>query len=280
MATLQTNPSLTPNLVQEWTRELNISELGRVGYLNISLTNWNETSTAKPAVIEGSIVEVNNSMYVETANVDLNTASQTVSSINWVIYEVSGSTATAYLKVTAPTASDYDVDKGGFYDGSGNRWTGQYMYVDGAGTAWSSKGILDYANGAMLKYRIDDEADDFVIDAKVSIKETLDVDCVVTLNDQIKWKYYYKDTTSPTENEVFDAIQSWVPNVGDGMSLSGQGVGGVVIGSTVRALHSLVRVGTDIVRILGETVTFSAQNGDATVFASSIEIMSNFDPIT
>lgn len=181
MATLQTNPSSVPDAVQEWTRELNISELGRVGYKNINYTLWNETSTAVPEVIEGSIIEINNSTYVELSDVALDITGQTVDAINWVIYEVAGSIATAYLKPTAPTASDYDVEKGGFYNGSGHRWTGDYMFVSPAGTAFSNKGYLDYANGAMLKYRIDDEADDFVIDSKLDVKETLNVDGNTTL---------------------------------------------------------------------------------------------------
>lgn len=185
MATLQTNPSSVPNAVAEWTRELNVSELGRVGYINLHYSNWTEASTAVPQVLEGSIIEIGGSMYVETADININTASQTVSAINWVIYNVSGSTATATLTGTAPTISDYDVDKGGFYDGSGNRYTGHYMYVSAAGTAYSNKGILMYAGGAMLKYRIDDEADDFVIDAKLDVKETLTVQSTTNLKGAV-----------------------------------------------------------------------------------------------
>lgn len=186
MATLQTNPSDIPNDPVEWTRELNISELGRVGYMNIHFTLWNESSTAVPNVIEGSVLEINNSMYLEASTVAINIASQTVDAINWVIYIVSGSTATATLTGTAPTIADYDVDKGGFYDGSGNRYTGHYMYVSPAGTAYSNKGLLDYAMGAMLKYRIDDEADDFVIDANLDVKGTLNVDSTSTLKGSVE----------------------------------------------------------------------------------------------
>lgn len=176
MATLQTNPSLVPNAVQEWTRELNVSEIGRVGDINIKLTLWDETSTAIPSVVLGSKIEIANSLYVEGSTVPINTASQVVDSINWLIYEVSGSAATARLIGLAPTIAEYDVEKGGFYHASGYRYTGHYMYVSLAGTAYSNKGILQYANGAMLKYRIDDELDDFVIDAKLDVKETLNVD--------------------------------------------------------------------------------------------------------
>lgn len=176
MATLQTKPDSVPDDAVEWTRELNVSQIGRVGYLNMHFTNWDATSTTVPNVVEGSTVEISNSLYVETANVALNTTGQTANAINWVIYKVSGSVATAYLEPTAPTIADYDADKKGFYDSSGNRWTGHYMFVSAAGTAYSNKGVLDYAGGAMLRYRIDDDADDFVIDAKLDVKETLNVD--------------------------------------------------------------------------------------------------------
>jgi hypothetical protein len=183
MATLQTNPSQVPNAVQEWTRELNITEISRVGYKNVNLTLWDETSTSIPYILEGSTIEIANSTYVEESTVILTGATPSV--INWVIYIASGSTATASLTSTAPTASDYDIALGGFYNGSGHRYTGHYMLVSGAGTAFSNKGYLDYANGAMLKYRIDDEANDFVVDAKLRVKETLNVDSDTTVGGDL-----------------------------------------------------------------------------------------------
>ena len=169
MATLQTNPSSTPATTVEWTRELNVSEISRVGDINIVLDEWNETSSALPDILEGSFIEISNSMYVEASNIAIVTSGQTVSDINWVIYSVSGSTATASLTNVDPTVSMYNAEKAGFYNGSGHRYTGHYMAVDSGGTLYTNKGFLDYANGAMLKYRIDDEAGDFVIDADVEI---------------------------------------------------------------------------------------------------------------
>ncbi len=185
MATLQDNPSTVPNAVQEWTRELNVSEIGRVGDINIKLTLWDETSTAIPNVVIGSKVEISGSVYVELSTVAINTASQVVDSINWLIYEVSGSVATAKLVGTAPTIAEYDVDKGGFYHVSGYRYTGHYMYVSPAGTAYSNKGILYYADGAMLRYRIDDSDDEFVIDANTTVKGTLDTDGSLSVTGDI-----------------------------------------------------------------------------------------------
>lgn len=216
MATLQTNPSSTPNAVQEWTRELNVSEIGRVGKINIVLTNWNETSSALPSVVLGSFIEINNSVYVEGTTVALNTASQTVSAVNWIIYTFSGSTATATLTGTAPTASDYDADKGGFYNGSGYRYTGHYMSVDATGLLYTNKGFLDYADGAMLRYRIDDEASDFVIDADLGVTGNTSIDGNFSLTGNVTSELNLSNdlnpvTTVTTSNHTFvgSGSQTW-----------------------------------------------------------------------
>lgn len=220
MATLQTNPSAVPNAVQEWTRELNISELGRVGYMNLGLTEWDENSSGIPYIKAGSIIEINNSLYIQESSVAIDTSLATGGVTNWLYYAVSGSTATAYLAVSVPTEADWDCAKGGFYNSSGDRWTGHYMYTDSAKTSFSKKGFLDYANGAMVKKLAWATASISYFDQRVDVEEDLYARSSVFVSDNVTvngWINIIGDASIGQDLDVLGnvAITEWLNVVGD-----------------------------------------------------------------
>ncbi|MCK5043943.1 hypothetical protein KAR52_03010, partial [Candidatus Pacearchaeota archaeon] len=96
----------------------------------------------------------------------------------------------------------------------------------------------------------------------------------------MQWKKYYKSTSSPTENTFFDAVQHWVPNTGNTLAVHGQAVNGEFgikgvsfIGlfrqdsTTIYVSYDTLDQGIDLYTVIND--------GDATVLATTIEIMSN-----
>lgn len=99
-----------------------------------------------------------------------------------------------------------------------------------------------------------------------------------TFNGTVKWKKYYK-TTSFTEATVFTFLATWVPTVGNYLSIHGQSAGarGHAIG--------LYRVSSILIQLRyhsfssGTIGTLTIDSGSGVAFPDT-EIMSNFDAVS
>ncbi len=99
----------------------------------------------------------------------------------------------------------------------------------------------------------------------------------------VEWQHYYSDATSPTESELFTELSGWVTTSGDSQAAHGHAVGGVFPAAGCYIV-GISRPGPAAINIsyIGTTGVSSYQQISAvgTTAATTIEIMSNFDPIT
>ena len=258
---LITNPPSLLVTDTDWTNFVTRENKSNIGTgLSIpifTLTNW-DGSTTIPAIAEGSIIEVGGSLYQADADTALTPEGGIIDGtvhIKLVPGAGSPDPLTVVPTLTNDVIPAWDAVKGGWYDS-----TDKFLpfEITKASAIYTNKG-------------------EFIDQNKLI---SIHSDGAFTISGKMKWKYYYKANSSPTENDVFDSIQSWVPNVGDGMSLIGQGIGGQITGTDMKTLYTLLRISITEITILGAGVSIIAANGDPTIFAAAIELMSNFDALT
>ena len=118
-------PSYTPDIETDYNSQNDNIEAGTGGYNAISLTNWDDSSTA-PQVVAGSIIE-SNKVYYQTST---NTAIGTTGASAGTIYLIFNDTS-PYSFEWVDTAPTWSATLNGWYI-SGDRFTGNVCTWDGA----------------------------------------------------------------------------------------------------------------------------------------------------
>ena len=139
MGELLTPVPTTPNDVTDsWQPLVESNVMSSYGMNVVTLTEWS-ASTIIPSIAQGSAIDIDGSTarFVTTEAIGGAPANGTV----YVKFIVSGSTVTAELTATAPT---WDNTKGGWYNGSGERYSGHMMVKNG--TAYTLKALLPQNN--------------------------------------------------------------------------------------------------------------------------------------
>jgi hypothetical protein len=119
------NPtSGTPSIPGDYTQQNEVSERGLRGGNNMSLTNWDATTTA-PQVAAGSSIEINGAWWDITTNTSISTSGAS----SGTVYLVFDDAAPGF--VWTDTAPSWDAALNGWYV-SGDRFTGHLCEWDGA----------------------------------------------------------------------------------------------------------------------------------------------------
>lgn len=127
MGSFLTNPPTIPNTdIDSWQPLVERDAVSYYGLGKVSLTQW-DTGTAIPLIAQGSVIDIDGSLATFIANEAIggSPADGTV----YVKFVVSGSTVTAELTAEAPA---WYADKGGWYNASGERYSGHVMNKAGA----------------------------------------------------------------------------------------------------------------------------------------------------
>ena len=246
----------------------------RKGFQNITLTNW--TNTAEPAINQGGRVEIKGALFSFAGNEDLDASN------NWAGFGNStqiygyylvgggGTTVVCELTTTAPTwqeesggwydtASDTNRFWGGIYKDSGGNYSDKFLYL-GRELAYSNNFNID-ERGAIARGRI------------------------------VTGVY---EASSPTENQIFDALSPSLDTIGREIIVSGGAnvktgnfaTSGHVINfiftsalrfdaSTIRIKYTNVQFDYSsnvVTNILIGAASISINNGDGTVNFTNIKI--------
>lgn len=133
MGEIVTNPPSVPNTVSDsWQPLVDRDTMSYYGMNEVTLTSWDD-STTRPEIAQGSAIDIDGSVARFTADEAIS-GSPTSSTYNYVKLVVSGSVVTAEFTETVPS---WDATKAGWYNGSGERYTGHVMYV--VGTSYTNK---------------------------------------------------------------------------------------------------------------------------------------------
>jgi hypothetical protein len=298
------NPPTTFGSNDDWVTFLTRSNGNMLGHgLSIpifTLTNWDGTTT-RPEIAEGSIIEVGGSFYqadADTALTDEGGIGDGTVHIKLIPGAGSPDPLTVVPTLTNDALPAWDANKAGWYDAADKFlpfemiktsavYTVKGEFIDqNKTTKLNTNGDLILSNdlsvGNDLTVGNDIVATGTISGASVTATTgNITTNNVTTQNmaGQIKWKKYYKNL-SADENDVFDAVNAWVPVVGDLIACTGQ----ITWISSPFAIISLYRSSASEIEIKASGVTgtsttiIALQNGDSS--PSPIEIMSNFDAIT
>ena len=256
---LITNPPTVLALDTDWNLLLTRSNANMLGHgLSIpvfTLTNW-DSSTGRPEIAQGSIIEVGGSFYQADSDTALVDDAGLIDGTVHIKLVPSGEATPLTLSpvLTNDVIPAWDANKAGWY-------TSNVKYLpfemEKAGAVYSGKGeFVSQSKGA----KISSDGNLTVIDQNMT--------------GTMKWKYYY-EATSPTSGEVFAELNSWVPTNEGYMPLHGAlQLRGPVI--------NLYRVNATQIRIYYKskstaTISFTVATLGAANIVESIKIMSNFD---
>lgn len=114
----------TPSISTDYNNQNEYIERNARGYNAISLTNW-DTSTTKPQVAAGSVIETNGASWDITTDTDISTTGASSGTV-YVVFD----DATPEFKFTS-TAPTWSATLNGWYV-SGDRFTGHLMAWDGS----------------------------------------------------------------------------------------------------------------------------------------------------
>ena len=221
------------------------------GKAEITLSDYD--TDAAPDVKVGSVFENNGALFiVDTADITPTGYAGISSSTTFYLYYDESGTAFIYSE-TVPTWNDALQ---GFYNGNDRAFFS--MFKDSGDTLYQLKTVLRNPN----------------------VMENMTIGNGLTINGLVKWKHYYK-AGSQTENDLYDALISWIPSDGDFLACHGQIINNQITanGGTITGIRNDTRVLIRYTTDSGSTFVICA-DGDATAACSSIEIMSNFDFIT
>ena len=137
----------------DWSGFVTIVEKTIRGYMGISLSNL--AGSAAPVVQDGSVIEINGSVYQFTTAETITGWPSAAGTTEYIAAVPAGSTVTVIYTTTAPTWSGA---KGGWYSGN-NRYIGELTW--GGSASYTDKLIYRryYDNDAALKFYGDGEID-------------------------------------------------------------------------------------------------------------------------
>ena len=137
----------------DWSSFVTIVEKTLRGYMGISLSNM--AGSAAPVVQDGSVIEVNGSVYQFTTAETITGWPSAAGTTEYIVAVPSGSTITVVYTASAPTWSG---TKGGWYDGT-DRYIGELTW--GGSASYTDKLIYRryYDNDTGLKFYGDGEID-------------------------------------------------------------------------------------------------------------------------
>jgi len=213
----------------------------RIGYIAVSLTEWDTTSI--PQMAEGSLIEVLGALAeAQGGDLDVGNLAALADGICYLLVESDG---TLSASVTAP---EWVAAKYGWYDvatGS-KRCYGQLLKAGASYTQKTiylseecgiiSRGIIIgiFADAdRVIRFSTDssimwDESEDkFLIDKDLSITSDISIGGDQDVTGEINCNTLFRNTSSyihvdsPTRNQVFDAIAPAIPNVNDFIPISG-----------------------------------------------------------
>jgi hypothetical protein len=141
MGEIVTNPPSTPNTVSDsWQPLLDVNTMSYYGLNRVTLTNW-DSSTTIPEVAQGSAIDIDGS--VARFTTDEAIGGSPADGVVYLKFVVSGAVVTPELTATAPT---WYADKAGWYNVSGERYSGHRLEKTGTSYKYKSK-ILDNQTG-------------------------------------------------------------------------------------------------------------------------------------
>jgi hypothetical protein len=220
----------------------------RRGLAEVTLSNYDNDSA--PVVKVGSIFANAGALYeLQTSDATPTGYSGISNSTTFYLYFDESAEVFIYSS-TAPTWSDVYQ---GWYNGLDRALFS--MYKDSGGTLYQSKR---------------------------KVKQLMES----SFGETVKFKRYYK-AIAPTRDEVFTALESWVPNVGDKIPIQGTGYA-AASGNEKLSMFYMQRSTSTSMATFGlemETGTVTVHTSTAGTSGSSlvekdIEIMTNFDALS
>ena len=127
MGEIVTNPDAQPiNVSTAWTPLLDVNTMSYFGMNVVTLTEWN-TGTVRPQIAQGSAIDIDGSVarFITPEAIGGTPIDGTV----YVKFIVAAAVVTAELTAEAPTWTN---TLGGWYNGSGERYSGHLMTQNGA----------------------------------------------------------------------------------------------------------------------------------------------------
>lgn len=224
----------------------------RRGKSSITLSNYDNDSA--PVVKVGSWFESAGALLEVVSSDETPTGygSVATSSEFWLYFDSTATTTPYfYYDDTAPTWSN---SKQGWYSSTvANDRALFSMYKDSGGTLYQEK------------YLLTNQSDKQIGELKMSGKT--------------KWRLYYK-ASAVTAGTIYNNIESWVPNVGDGRPVTGSNIVSSnpisITGIYRSGATTVVASGIDMTNGNGVTVNYSSGG----VGSLDIEIMATIDEIT
>lgn len=127
MGEIVTNPPSTPNTVSDsWQPLLDVNTMSYYGLNRVTLTNWDDTWTI-PEVAQGSAIDIDGSIARWVADEAIS-GTPVVGDNYYLKFTVSGAVVTPVWTTTAPT---WYADKAGWYNVSGERYSGHFVSILG-----------------------------------------------------------------------------------------------------------------------------------------------------
>ena len=172
------------------------------GKADITISEYD--TTAAPSVQIGSVWEDNGAIFIlETDDMTPTGYAGISSSTTFYLYYDESAEVFIYSE-TAPTWSDALQ---GWYNGNGNDRAFFSMYKD--------SGDMLYEDKAELANKSTNQLDN------LTVQDELDVVDKITYSRRLITSTNYYEASSATENSIFDALKSFIPNVGDKMPVYG-----------------------------------------------------------
>ena len=276
---LITNPPSTLTLSSQWTdfvtRE-NASTLGTGLSIPIfTLTNWDATTT-KPAIAQGSIIEVGGSLYQADADTALTDEAGLIDGTVHIKLVPAGGGASVVPTLTNDVIPAWDGNKAGWYDTDDKFLPYEMTKASAVYTLKSEysdqgKETIVYVDGKTLKT---DTIIEKTVGAGVTVDGTLIKDGYISPTKGVSVAFEYTAITAKTSNEWFLAFSPYI-NIGQKFKCTG----GVNLVGTIKTIASSIeRFSSTVIYILvldvgsGNVTTITIASGGTNMLIGNLAI--------
>lgn len=237
-------------------------EKQRKGYTGVSLSNW--TATTEPQYTAGSSFECADSVYYCSALEDCGTDAQWAgianSTLVYSYFDVS--TLTFYWSSTAPA---WDTAKSGFYHtvSTTHRCLAS-VYKDSSGNYTQKTIFLNREQGITYQGLC------LISNTSNELHASLLWDGELIITNKLISNHSYLHSNSLTQNEIYDALSSYLPSIGNTINVNCT----LIDGGANRYINRISRTGASELTFYGmaggAVISITITDGNATAYPISI----------